>query len=183
MNRGKLKNVLQLFFRLLFFISAGTLSAQSHWQMQSPDPTELERDELVRNPFPKNSMKFGRSVLYGLADIQSEQITEIKGFAISMTNPHYLAPDQWAYSVVLEDKNAKDSVDFELKISNGSKTLRAYFPYAKRNSSYLSDPGNIEFYNTGQPGTLLFSRPYNYSIYQLTPDSATILYKKIHQVI
>ncbi len=139
-------------------------------------PTELERDELVRNPFSKNSMKFGRSVLYGLADIQSEQITEIKGFAISMTNPHYLAPDQWAYSVVLEDKNAKDSVDFELKISNGSKTLRAYFPYAKRNSSYLSDPGNIEFYNTGQPGTLLFSRPYNYSIYQLTPDSATILY-------
>lgn len=139
-------------------------------------PTEQERDELVRNPFSKSSIKYGRSVLYGLADIQSEQITEIKGFTISMTNPHYLAPDQWAYSLVLEDKNAKDSVDFELKISNGSKTLRAYFPYAKRNSSYLSDPGNIEFYNTGQPGTLLFTRPYNYSIYQLTPDSATILY-------
>ncbi len=139
-------------------------------------PTEQERDELVRNPFSKNSMKYGRSVLYGLADIQSEQITVIKGFTISMTNPHYLAPDQWAYSLVLADKDAKDSVDFELKISNGSKTLRAYFPYAKRNSSYLSDPGNIEFYNTGQPGTLLFTRPYNYFVYQLTPDSATILY-------
>ncbi len=139
-------------------------------------PTEQERDELVRNPFSKNSMKYGRSVLYGLADIQSEQITEIKGFAISMTNPHYLAPNQWAYSLVLADKDAKDSVDFELKISNGSKTLRSYFPYAKRNSSYLSDPGNIEFYNTGQPGSLLFSRPYNYSVYQLTADSVTILY-------
>ncbi len=139
-------------------------------------PTEQERDEMERNPFSKNNMKYGRSVLYGLTDIQSEQITEIKGFTISMTNPHYLVPDQWAYSLVLEDKNAQDSIDFELKISNGRKTLRSYFPYSKRNSSYLSDPGSIEFYNTGKPGNLLFSRPYHYSVYQLTADSVTILY-------
>ncbi len=139
-------------------------------------PTEQERDELVRNPFSKNSLKYGRSVLYSLADIQAEQISEMKGFTISMTNPRFFASDLWAYSIVLQDKDAKDSVDFELKISNGSKTLRSYFPYAKRTSSYLADPGNIEFFPVAKTNTLLFSRPFNYSIYQLTADSVTTLY-------
>lgn len=139
-------------------------------------PTEQERDELVRNPFSKNSMKYGRSVYYSLADIQKEQITELPGFTISMTNPSYLAPDQWVYSLVLADKNAKDSIDYELKLSDGSKTTGAYFPFAKRTSSYLSEPGNIEFFSTGNPRALFFTRAYNYSIYQLTSDSVTTLY-------
>lgn len=139
-------------------------------------PTEQERDELVRNPFSKNSLKYGRSVLYSLADIQAEEINEIKGFTISMTNPRFFAPDLWAYSIVLQDKDAKDSVDFELKISNGSKTLRSYFPYSKRTSSYLADPGNIEFFPVAKTNTLFFTRPFTYSVYQLTPDSVTTLY-------
>ena len=139
-------------------------------------PTEQERDELVRNPFSKSSMKYGRSVFYSLADITKEEITEVPDFTIAMTNPIFLAPDQWAYSMVLADKGAKDSVDYELKLSDGSKTTGAYFPFAKRTSSYLADPGNIEFYTTGKPGTLFFTRPYYYSIYQLTVDSVTPLY-------
>jgi hypothetical protein len=93
-----------------------------------------------------------------------------------MTNPRFFAPDLWAYSIVLQDKDAKDSVDFELKISNGSKTLRSYFPYAKRTSSYLADPGNIEFFPVAKTNTLFFTRPFTYSVYQLTPDSVTTLY-------
>ena len=95
-------------------------------------PTEQERDELIRNPFSKSNMKYGRSVFYSLADIAKEEITEVPDFRISMTNPIYLAPDQWAYSMVLADKSAKDTVDYELKLSDGSNTTCAYYPFAKR---------------------------------------------------
>ncbi len=139
-------------------------------------PTDQERDELARNPVSKSSTKYGRSVLYALNDVIDEQITEIQGFYIYMTNPFYLASSKWAYSSVLEDKNAKDSTDYELKISDGSKILNAYFPYAKRNSAYLSAPGNIEFFKSGMANTTLFTRPYNYSIYKLAGDSINILY-------
>ncbi len=139
-------------------------------------PTEQERDELIRNPFSKNNRKYARAILYELSDVQKEQVKEIPDFTVYMANPYYFAPKQWAYSIVLEDRDAKDSVDYELKISDGNKTLRAYFPYAKRKSSYLSDPGNIDFFPTSKTNTLLFTRPYNYSIYQLTPDSITPLY-------
>ncbi|MBP6688177.1 MAG: 6-bladed beta-propeller [Lacibacter sp.] len=139
-------------------------------------PTEQERDELARNPVSKSSTKYGRSVLYALNDVIDEQITEIEGFYIYMTNPFYISPNQWAYSIVLQDKDAKDSIDYELKISDGSKVIKSYFPYTKRNSSYLADPGNIEFFKTGVANNTFFTRPYNYSIYKLTPDSINLLY-------
>lgn len=139
-------------------------------------PTEQEMEEVVRNPFSKSSLKYGRFVIYGLADIEKEEINTIPGFTISMANPYNFAPGQWSYSVVLEDKNAKDSIDYELKISDGTKTLKSYFPYQKRNSSYLSMPGNIDFFKNSLANSLLFTRPYNYSVYQLTPDSVTTLY-------
>jgi hypothetical protein len=139
-------------------------------------PTEQERDELVRNPFSKNNRKYARAFFYDLSDIHKEEIKEMPEFTIYMANPFYLAPKQWAYSMVLQDKDAKDSVDYELKISDGSNTLRSYFPYDKKKSSYLSDPATIDFFPTGTANTLFFTRPYNYSVYRLTPDSITTLY-------
>ena len=138
-------------------------------------PTQEFIDELVRNPFSKNSRKYARAVLYDLTDIQKEQIKEVPDFTIYMANPYYFSKE-WLYSIVLEDKNAKDSVDYELKISDGNKTLRSYFPYPKRNSSYLADPGNIEFFPANNAKSVYFTRPYNYSIYQYTSDSITPLY-------
>ncbi|MEJ8842462.1 6-bladed beta-propeller [Lacibacter sp. H375] len=139
-------------------------------------PTQQFVDELVRNPFSQSNRKYARAVLYDLSDITKEQIKEIPEFTIYMANPYCLAPKQWAYSIILEDKDAKDSVDYELKVSDGNKAIRAYFPYAKRNSSYLSDVQNIDFFSTSNSNTLLFSRPYIYTIYQLTADSITPLY-------
>jgi hypothetical protein len=139
-------------------------------------PTEQEREELIRNPFSRNNRKYARAVLYDLADIQKEQIKEVPDFTIYMANPFYFNSKEWVYSIVLEDKDAKDSVDYELKVSDGNKILRSYFPYAKTNSSYLADPGNIEFFPTNKTNTLYFTRPYNYSIYQFTSDSITALY-------
>jgi hypothetical protein len=139
-------------------------------------PTEQEREELIRNPFSRNNRKYARAVLYDLADIQKEQIKEVPDFTIYMANPLYFNSKEWVYSIVLEDKDAKDSVDYELKVSDGNKILRSYFPYAKTNSSYLADPGNIEFFPTNKTNTLYFTRPYNYSIYQFTSDSITALY-------
>ena len=138
-------------------------------------PTQEFIDELVRNPFSKNSRKYARAVLYDLTDIQKEQIKEVPDFSIYMANPFYFS-NEWLYSIVLEDKDAKDSVDYELKVSDGNKTLRSYFPYAKRNSSYLADPGNIEFFPANNAKAVYFTRPYNYSIYQYTSDSITALY-------
>jgi 6-bladed beta-propeller len=139
-------------------------------------PTEQERDEMIRNPFSKNNRKYARAVLYDLTDIQKEQIKEIPDFTIYPANPYFFDSKEWVYSVVLEDKDAKDSVNYELKISDGNKTLRSYFPYAKTKTSYLADPANIEFFRTGKTNTLLFTRPYNYSVYQLTADSISFLY-------
>lgn len=139
-------------------------------------PTEQERDELIRNPFSRNNRKYARAVLYDLSDIQKEQVKEVPDFTIYMANPFYFNAKEWVYSIVLEDKDAKDSVDYELKVSDGNKILRSYFPYAKKSSSYLADPGNIEFFPTSKANALYFTRPYNYSIYQYTSDSITSLY-------
>lgn len=138
--------------------------------------TEQERDELVHTPLSKSTSKYGRAVMYDLNNIVKEQISEIPGFGIFMANPTFLAPGQWAYSSVMSYSDAKDSVDFELRISNGQKTIKAYFPYAKRTSAYLSEPGNVEFFPAAKPDTLLFTRPYHHAVYVLTPDSVTQLY-------
>lgn len=138
--------------------------------------TEQERDELVHVPFTKSSSKYGRAVLYDLNNIEKEKITEMPDFRIFMANPTLLAPGQWAYSSVMSYSDAKDSVDFELKISNGQKTIKAYFPYAKQTTTYLSEPGNIEFFKSTQPNTLFFTRPYHNAVYLLTPDSVTVVY-------
>lgn len=139
-------------------------------------PTRQEMEELLRKPFSKSSTRYGRAVLYNLADVQKEQITELPEFTIFMMNPAPLAPQQWVYSLMLADKSAKDSVDYELKVSDGNKTIGAYFPYAKRTASYLSDPTNIDFAIGDEANTLLFTRPFTYSIYQLTTDSVRNLY-------
>jgi hypothetical protein len=142
-------------------------------------PTRQETEELLLKPFSKKSTKYGRAVLYNLADVQKEQVTEIPDFNIFLVNPAPLAPKQWAYSLMLADKNAMDSVDYELKISDGTKTIGSYFPYAKRTSSYLSNPIGIDFATGQEANTLLFTRPFNYSIYQLTTDSIKNLYSLV----
>lgn len=139
-------------------------------------PTRQEMEELLRKPLAKNNSRYGRAVLYNLADVQKEQITEIPDFTIFLMNPLPLAPQQWVYSLMLADKGAKDSVDYELKVSDGNKTIGAYFPYAKRTATYLSDPTNIDFAIGDEANTLLFTRPFTYSIYQLTTDSVKNLY-------
>ncbi len=140
--------------------------------------TGKEKDELIRNPFSKKAAKFGRLVAYNLNDIEKEQIKEISGFGfgIAMAIPNYLTTDQWGYSFILEDRNAKDSIDYELKISDGNKTLKTYFPYDKRNSPCFSIPQYIGFYKTNTDGFSLFTRPYSYSVYKLTADSISVLY-------
>lgn len=138
--------------------------------------TEQERDELLHTPVTKSTSKYGRAVLYNLNNIEKEQISEMPDFGIFMANPTLLAPGQWAYSSVMSYSDAKDSVDFELKISNGQRITKAYFPYTKRKSTYLGDPANIEFFLASQPNTLLFTRPYHNAVYQLTTDSVTVLY-------
>ncbi|TWI81194.1 6-bladed beta-propeller protein [Lacibacter cauensis] len=145
-------------------------------QAKSYRLTDQERDELLHTPFTKSTSKYGRAVLYNLNNIEKEQISEMPDFGIFMANPTLLAPGQWAYSSVISYSDAKDTVDFELKISNGQKITKAYFPYTKRRSTFLSDPANIEFFAASQSNTLLFTRPYYNSVYQLTPDSVTVLY-------
>lgn len=142
-------------------------------------PTRQEIEVLLQNPFTKKNEKYGRSVFYHLNNIQSEQITEIPDFYIFLANPIPFAANHWAYSLMLADKNAKDSVDYELKISDGTKTIGNYFPYAKRTSSYLLNPTIIDLALGDEANTLFFTRPYSYSIYKLTTDSVSKLYNLV----
>lgn len=137
-------------------------------------PAEVEK--MMEDPTNKSFARFTWSAYYDLEDIHQEKIQRLKGFSLSLVSPTIFDNNSWAYSYIFSNRKFADQTEHELKIYDGEKNTNQYFPYNKRNDAYYFKPEQVSFFPTDKAGTLLFTRPYNYGIYQLTKDSTSLLY-------
>lgn len=147
---------------------------------KSYSPSQKEIQAALDDPVNNSAKKYSRAVYYDLSDVKAEKIKPLKDFDIVMANPRAFNSNQWVYSYIYANKSWKSAEDYELKISDGNKVTGAYFPYNRKTSSvYYGSPERISFFSTNDNSTLLFTRPYHYNIYQLTPDSVKEMYSVI----
>lgn len=143
-------------------------------------PFQKDIQAALDNPVSNSSIKYARAIYYDLDDGRFGDIEVLKNFDIVLANPHIFNRNQWVYSYIYANRSWQDTTDHELKISDGINTISAYFPYNRKTSSiYYGNPERISFYRDANDSTLLFTRPFNYHIYQLTPDSVKELYTVI----
>ncbi len=141
------------------------------------NPSQKEIQAAIDNPINNSSIKYSQAVYYDLNNVKAERTKVIKDFEIVMANPRQFNKNQWVYSYIYANKAWKDAEDYELKIYDGVKTIGAFFPYNRKTSSiYYSSPERISFFKTSNPSTILFTRPYHYTIYELNSDSVRELY-------
>ncbi len=144
------------------------------------NPTSKELQAIMENPMDRKLNKFAQVWHFPLKDIQNAKTEEIKNFDIVLTNPVPFNNNSWVFSNIYANKNAADSIDYEIKISNGKNVEKMFLPYNRYKAGlFTSRPGSAIFSQTGYEDTLLFARPYDYHVYQLTPDSIRVLYKII----
>lgn len=140
-------------------------------------PFQKDVQAALDNPVSNTSVKYAKAIYYDLKDVRKEKTEVIKNFDIVMAYPRIFNTNQWVYSYIYANKNWADTQDYELKVSDGHKTIASYFPYNRRTSSiFYGNPEKISFYKTFNDSTLLFTRPFNYNIYELTPDTVKELY-------
>lgn len=144
------------------------------------NPTQTEIQQMMDNPLDKTTQKYIKAYYYSLNDVAKENITTVNNFEIAFARPVIFNTNQWVYSHIYANRKWADATDYELKITDGNKIISGYFPYNKQKASlFYGSPEAISFYRTLNDNTLLFTRPYNYSIYELTADSASLLYTLI----
>lgn len=140
-------------------------------------PFQKDVQAVLDDPVHNSSVKYSRALYYDLTDAKEAKTEIIKDFDIALANPFIFNTDQWVYSYIYANRNWSDTQDFELKVSNGHSVVASYFPYNRKTSTiFYSKPESISFYPTFNSETLLFTRPFNYNIYQLSPDSVKELY-------
>ncbi len=144
---------------------------------KSYNPTQAEIKKWTGDPKEISGSGVTRAVYYDLKDVTRGKVSPIANFSLAILRPTLLKNGQWAYSHIYADKKWEDSTDYELKISNGQRTLKAYFPFnMQKSSEFFDEPARIYFYSNPSDGTILFSRPYHYTLYQLLPDTITERY-------
>jgi hypothetical protein len=144
---------------------------------KSYNPSQSEIKKWTGDPKEMSGPAVTRAVYYDLKDVTKGKVTPIANFSLAILRPTLLKDGLWAYSHIYADKKWEDSTDYELKIWNGQRTLREYFPFnMQKSSEFFDEPARISFYSNPSDGTILFSRPYHYTLYQLLSDSITERY-------
>jgi hypothetical protein len=139
-------------------------------------PAEIEK--MMEDPTNRSFARFTWSAYYDLSDIHKEKIQRLKDFSLALVAPT-IFNNWWAYSYIFANRKFADNTGYELKVYDGEKNIREDFSYNKRNEAFYYKPEQVNFFPTNDRERLLFTRPYNYSIYQLTKDSVSLLYTLI----
>jgi len=140
--------------------------------------SSAEVEKMMEDPTNKSFARFAWSAYYDLSDIYKEKIHRVKDFSLALVSPT-IFNNSWAYSYIFANRKFNDNTGYELKVYDGEKNIREDFPYNKKSGAYYYRPEQISFFPTNDKERLLFTRPYNYSIYQLTKDSISLLYTLI----
>ncbi|MFT4093206.1 MAG: 6-bladed beta-propeller [Niabella sp.] len=141
--------------------------------------SQAEIEKMMEDPTNPEFARFSWSGYYDLKDIHKEKVQEIKHFSLSLVTPTIFGASHWVYSYAYANRKWEDNTDYELKVYSAGKTVSAYFPYNKKNSALFCKPAQISFFPGQDSSKLLFTRPYNYSIYELNSDSISLLYTLI----
>lgn len=140
-------------------------------------PSQKDIQTMIDDPVNNNSIRYTRAVYYYLSGEKEWKSEVIKNFDMTLANPFIFNKDYWVYSYIYANRAWPDTEDHELKISDGKKVVRSYFPYSRKTSSvFYGEPKSISFYETGTDSSLLFTRPFQYGIYRLTADTIQELY-------
>lgn len=141
------------------------------------NPSKKEIQDALDSPFKSITLKYIKAFYYDLNDIEAQKSTPVSHLDFVMANPVIFNKKYWAYSYIYANKNWEDIVDYELKLSDGKSLIHSYFPYSRQKSSiYYGSPERISLFNTFNESSLLFTRPFNYSIYKLEADTTIELY-------
>lgn len=140
-------------------------------------PSQKNIQAMIDDPVNNNSIKYTKAIYYYLSGDKEWQTEVIKDFDMSLANPFIFNSNYWVYSYIYANRSWPDAVDHELKVSDGNRVVRAYFPYNRKNSSiFYGEPKSISFFKTGDRSKLLFTRPFQYGIYELNADSIKEIY-------
>lgn len=141
--------------------------------------SQVEIEKMMEYPTNKSFARFTWSGYYDLADVRKEKVEELRGFSLSLVNPAIFNENWWAYSYVSANRKNQDNVGYEVNVFDRLQTGAQYFSYNKKTDAFFYQSGQALFFPTENKGSILFTRPYNYSIYRLTTDSVSQLYSFI----
>ncbi|MGB3005580.1 MAG: hypothetical protein WBC06_03660 [Chitinophagaceae bacterium] len=100
---------------------------------------------------------------------------QINGLEMMQAEPFF--DDLKIISKVTIDKNFEKEEDYELKIFRGDTLVKKYLSYNKRNDSrYIYEDFGINVTSTDRADQKWITRPYDYMVYLLTPDSLHKVY-------
>lgn len=137
--------------------------------------SDTEIEKMMEDPTNTRFSRFSWSGYYSLDDVSKGIVHEIKNFNLALTIPFSYDSSEWAFGYINADRKGRGTTDYELKIYRDNTLLNQYYPYDKGDALYYLQPQRINFY-PGPENSLLFSRPYQYSIYKLEDNKATNLY-------
>lgn len=138
--------------------------------------SQTEVEQMMEDPLNKKFARFSWSGYLYLDNIKKERVEELKNFSLALVKPTIFNGDEWIYSYIFSDKKSKDSLDYQLKIRKDSTDRVSIFPYKKNRPLYLL-PQSINVFKN--KGSFILTRPYDYTIYSLSRDSAKPLYEFI----
>ncbi len=139
-----------------------------------------EKDLIeIKNGFDKpRNKKYYKKYVIDLNDtMYSLKKAEVTAFDI--LGAYNLKNDFYCTYQIHVDKDYKDSLDYEVKIYQNEKLVKAYFPYNKQNEPrylYAQGVGAVTF-ESGRPDTFYITRPYTDTVYALSNDVITPKYQ------
>ncbi|THU41215.1 6-bladed beta-propeller [Niastella caeni] len=127
-----------------------------------------ERKQIVLHKWKKNTLYY----LY--YDFNGKKLKEEAAGSKNIFF-HSFPGNKVVYHNYSVDERWPDSLNYELIYTIKNKVTATFFPYNMKKaplpSREASAPDHEPFYESGNNSTIFFCRPYDYSIYRLTPDT------------
>ncbi|WP_162817792.1 6-bladed beta-propeller [Niabella yanshanensis] len=128
----------------------------------------------------KKNKKYFKKYVIDLKDSSlTIQRTEVSNFDI--LDAYNLTGDYYCTYQIHVSKDYKDTLDYEVKIYQNEKLVKAYFPYNKQNEPrYLHSRGSAAItFESGKPDTFYITRPFTDTVYALSNDIVTPMYQVV----
>ena len=132
--------------------------------------------------FISNVDKERKQILYAKNGSNSVSYFNFDGKKIKEDEPKYITSYSYffpnnilaSYDYSVNTRNS-DSVRNEIILTKNDTIYREYFPYNRKTANLIEKDISMSspyfFYGSGNDSAALFVRPYDYSIYQLTPTT------------
>lgn len=136
---------------------------------------------LLSSGSQEDITKLVRAARIRMGDAGNISTEELKSKAVFLTDPVCLGNGQFAYSFINANARNADTIDYQLRIADGTKMLKAFFPYNARTDSLFY--GRMAFQclviPTLSDSVFFVTRPFHPSVYTLHPSGITESYRVV----